>query len=87
MGTYLDKEAELEDRVRILEQRVNNLETVGKPKYGLKHESAVLNLPVVSKRSELFICPKCKSDQTYANAALTNWTCIECKNIWAKNSC
>jgi DNA-binding Xre family transcriptional regulator len=37
----------LEDRILKLEQRVNDLETVGKPKYGLTNERAVLNLPVV----------------------------------------
>lgn len=47
MGTYLNPIEQLEHRIKMIEQRVNNLETVGKPKYGRTNERAELPIHIV----------------------------------------
>jgi len=49
-----------------------------------KTQEKALHKHIVSKQSGLFICPNCKGNQTYANAALTNWKCMDCKSEWGK---
>ena len=45
--TKTEPELPIEIRITILEQKVRNLETVGKPKYGLTNERAELPIHIV----------------------------------------
>ncbi len=89
MGTYLDKETELEDRVIRLEQRVSDLETVGKPKYGTKHESAALHLPVVVAPVKITKCKSFKIHNPYeVDTKVNEWLSsnkIVIKNVQQTN--
>lgn len=67
---------------QLVDKWIKELET-----FGFSHDEmiGVFRLARLKfDRKIQFICPKCKSDQTYANAGNTIWICLDCKNKWGK---